>query len=102
MRLDLNRAVEEAYPEMVRLRRDIHRRPDLAFQEERTASLVAERLRALGLEVKTEQGKTGVVGLLKGEGEGKTLLIRADMDGLPIDESGALDFRSQNPGVMHA
>ncbi|MCH7997254.1 MAG: hypothetical protein IIB11_05705 [Chloroflexi bacterium] len=100
--MDLDRAVEEAYPEMVRLRRDIHRRPELAFQEERTASLVAERLRALGLEVKTGLGKTGVVGLLKGGGEGKTLLIRADMDGLPIHEAGALDFRSQNPGTMHA
>ena len=102
MPINLDRAVEEAYPEMVRLRRDIHRRPELAFQEERTASLVAERLRALGLEVKTGLSKTGVVGLLKGEGEGKTLLIRADMDALPIDESGTQDFRSQNPGAMHA
>lgn len=100
--IDLDGAVEEAYPEMIRLRRDIHRRPELAFQEVRTASLVADRLRALGLEVKTGLSKTGVVGLLKGEGKGKTLLIRADMDALPIDESGALDFSSENPGAMHA
>jgi amidohydrolase len=100
--IDLDGAVEEAYPEMVRLRRDVHRRPELAFQEVRTASLVAERLKALGLEVQTGLSKTGVVGFLKGEGDGKTLLIRADMDGLPIHESGALDFRSQNPGAMHA
>lgn len=102
MKVDLDMAVEEAYPETLRLRRDIHKHPELAFQEERTASLVAERLKALGLEVTTGVSRTGVVGLLNGGREGKALLIRADMDGLPITEANDVSYRSRNDGVMHA
>ena len=102
MKVDLDRAVEEAYPETLRLRRDIHKHPELAFQEERTASLVAEGLKTLGLEVTTGVSRTRVVGLLNGGREGKTLLIRADLDGLPITEVAEVDYHSRSDGVMHA
>ncbi len=89
-------------PEIIRLRREIHAHPELAFQEVRTAQLVAETLREIGgIDVRTGVGKTGVVGQL-GTGDGPTIGIRADMDALPIDEATGLPFASQNPGVMHA
>lgn len=88
--------------EMTRLRREIHRHPELAFKEVRTAQLVAETLREIGgIDVKTGVGKTGVVGML-GTGDGPTIGIRADMDALPILEATSLPFASQTPGNMHA
>jgi amidohydrolase len=86
---------------MVRLRRDIHAHPELGFEEFRTAALVADILRELGIEVKTGVGRTGVVGEI-GAGEGPTIAIRADMDALPILEKTPSDYQSQNNGVMHA
>jgi len=83
-------------------RREIHRHPELKFQEHLTAGLVARRLEELGIEVRTGVGETGVVGLLRGGRAGKTVLLRADMDALPIDEQSDVEYRSQNPGVMHA
>lgn len=89
-------------PEIIRLRREIHAHPELAFQEVRTAQLVAETLREIGgIDIRTGVGKTGVVGQL-GTGDGPTIGIRADMDALPINEATGLPFASQNPGVMHA
>jgi len=88
--------------EMVRVRRDFHRHPELGFQETRTAAIVAEKLMALGLEVQQGVGQTGVVGLLEGERPGPTVLLRFDMDALPVTELSKLDYASQNPGVMHA
>ena len=102
MTLQLETEYEKALPSMVALRRDIHSHPEMSFEEERTASIVAEGLRELGLDVKTGVGRTGVTGLLRGGSPGKTLLIRADMDALPVEESNGLGFRSRNPGVMHA
>jgi amidohydrolase len=88
---------------LIRTRRDLHRHPELGFQEHRTAGIVAERLRAAGYEVKTGIAETGVVGTLRGgAGEGPTLLLRADMDALPIEEECAHDFVSTQAGVMHA
>ncbi len=88
--------------EIIRLRRDIHAHPELAFQEVRTAQLVAETLREIGgIDIRTGVGKTGVVGQL-GTGDGPTIGIRADMDALPINEATGLPFASKNPGVMHA
>jgi amidohydrolase len=81
-------------------RRDFHQHPELSFQEVRTASVVAQTLGEMGLEVQTGIAKTGVVGYL-GEGE-PVVAIRADMDALPILEATGLPFASQNPGVMHA
>jgi amidohydrolase len=92
------------HDELIRLRRDIHRNPELGFHEFRTAALVAETLQEIGgIDVKTGVGRTGVVGQL-GSGEGPTIAIRADMDALPIKEhdDGDRPYRSQNEGVMHA
>ena len=88
--------------EISRLRREIHRHPELGFREFRTAGLVAETLQEIGgIEVQTEVGRTGVVGRL-GTGDGPTIAIRADMDALPIQEKNDVDYASQNDGVMHA
>lgn len=84
------------------LRQDLHRHPELSFQEHRTAAIVAERLAAWGYEVTTGIAGTGVVGrLVRGNG-GKSLGIRADMDALPISEATGLPYASENAGVMHA
>jgi amidohydrolase len=88
--------------EMIERRRDFHRHPELAFQETRTAGIVASTLSDLGLEVQTGIGKTGVVALLEGEEDGPTVLVRADMDALPIHETNENDYISQTPDVMHA
>ncbi|MGO9144929.1 MAG: M20 metallopeptidase family protein [Desulfomonilia bacterium] len=88
--------------EVIRLRRDFHSHPELGFEEKRTSSIIAEYLRGLGIEVKTGIGKTGVVGLLKGAMPGRTLMLRADMDALPIQELNKVDYCSVNPDVMHA
>lgn len=87
---------------MVDIRRDLHRHPELGFQEVRTAGMVARRLEELGYTVRTGLGRTGVTGFLKGGKAGKTVLLRADMDALPIQEDVDVAWRSQTPGVMHA
>lgn len=88
--------------ELVEVRRDFHRHPELSFQETRTAETVARYLETVGLEVRTGVGGTGVVGVLRGGESGRTLAIRADMDALPIQEETGRPFASENPGVMHA
>jgi hypothetical protein len=92
----------ELVAETIAIRRDIHAHPELAFAEHRTAALVAAMLRALGLEVHEGIGGTGVVGLLSGTTPGPTIMLRADMDALPMPEESTVPFASQNPGVMHA
>jgi len=90
-------------PKVVETRRDLHRHPELSNREERTGRLVAERLRALGLdEVRHPVARTGVVGVLKGSRPGPVVALRADMDALPILEKRASPFKSENAGVMHA
>jgi len=84
------------------LRRDFHLHPELGFQEIRTASIVTRELNELGMEVSTGIAKTGVVGLLEGSGPGPVVLLRFDMDALPIQEETGAEYASQNPGVMHA
>ena len=84
------------------LRRDFHMHPELGFNEIRTGGIVAKELEALGLEVKKGVGKTGVVGLLEGAKPGPTLLIRFDMDALPIHENTGAEYASLNQGIMHA
>jgi metal-dependent amidase/aminoacylase/carboxypeptidase family protein len=100
--LDLAAAIAAALPDLVALRRDLHQHPELAFQERRTASVVAARQRAAGLAVQEGVGRTGVVGLLEGERPGPTVAIRADMDALPLQETDDRPYRSTVPGVMHA
>ena len=87
---------------IISTRRDIHQHPELAFDEHRTAQLVADRLQSFGMDVQTGVGKTGVVGILKGNGSGKTIALRADMDALPMQESSDISYKSENDGVMHA
>jgi amidohydrolase len=95
---------------VVTWRRDIHQHPELSNRETRTAKVVADHLRALGLEVQTGVAKTGVVGLLRGGKPGKVVALRADMDALPVTEMVDLPFKSvvkstyngQDVGVMHA
>jgi len=87
---------------LISLRRDFHRHPELAFQEHRTAEIVARRLKAAGLDVRTGVGGTGVVAILRGEGDGPVVAWRADMDGLALTEVPNSPFASTVPGVMHA
>jgi len=88
--------------ETVATRRDLHRHPELAFNEVRTARLVAQRLEDLGMHVTTGVGETGVIGMLHGRAESPVLLVRFDMDALPIQEETGAEYASQTPGVMHA
>ena len=93
---------DEVFPEVVRLRRRLHRRPELAFEEHETAALVAETLDGLGLEPRTGVAKTGVVAHVEGARPGPVVALRADMDALPIAEANDFAFRSERAGVMHA
>lgn len=86
----------------VQCRRDFHRHPELGFQEHRSAKIIAAELTELGLEVTTGVGTTGVVGLLKGQAESPVILLRFDMDALPIQEENEVDYASEEPGKMHA
>jgi len=91
--------------QLVAWRRDFHMHPELGYQEVRTAGIVADHLRALGLEVSTGIGKTGVVALVEADhtpADAPTVLLRFDMDALPIHEANDVPYRSQNAGVMHA
>lgn len=94
--------LHEWTPEFTEWRRDFHAHPELAYQEHRTASLVAERLESFGLEVTRGIGGTGVVGTLRNGSGNRAIALRADMDALPIEEAGGLAYRSQTAGTMHA
>jgi hippurate hydrolase len=88
--------------QLVKIRHDLHMYPELGFEEERTASIVAEQLESFGIEVHRRIGKTGVVGVLRGRGDGgRRIGLRAELDALPIDETTNLQFRSRRPGVFH-
>jgi len=92
-------------PQLVAWRRDFHQHPELGYQEVRTAGIVADHLRDLGLEVSTGIGKTGVVAMVEPDTlalDAPTVMLRFDMDALPIQEATNLPFQSQNEGVMHA
>jgi amidohydrolase len=95
-------AAEALEPRLVEIRRDIHAHPELAFEEVRTASIVAAELARMGIVHRTGVGRTGVVGVIEGGRPGPTLAIRADMDALPIHEQTGLDFASTVDGKMHA
>jgi amidohydrolase len=88
--------------DVVAVRRDLHSHPELGFEEVRTAKIVADRLRALGYEVHEGIAVTGVVGLMRGERPGKTVMLRADMDALPMPEELDSAYRSTIAGKMHA
>jgi amidohydrolase len=99
---EIRSAAEAVAPDVVAVRRELHAHPELSNREEGTGRLVAERLRALGLEVRYPVAKTGVVGVLRGGRPGGVVALRADIDALPIQETNDVPYKSQVPGVMHA
>lgn len=102
---EIGQAAEARRDDLVAMRRDFHRHPELAFKESRTARIIAERLQASGLEeIRTGIAETGVTAMLRGGKPGKTLMVRADIDALPIieEQSANSDYRSRTNGTMHA
>ena len=93
--------VDKLKEELIALRRDFHQHPELGLEEHRTADKIESYLKPLGLEV-SRIGETGVVGLLKGDQPGRTLMLRADIDALPVKEMTDLPYKSVNEGLMHA
>lgn len=88
--------------DLTAIRQDLHKYPEIGFEEVRTSAIVAEKLSSYGIEVHRGIGKTGVVGVLKGSlGPGRTIGLRADMDALPMEERTNLSYSSQNPGRFH-
>lgn len=102
MNQKLNDLWEKYYKKVYDIRHQIHMNPELGFEEYETSKLVSSELEKLGIEVTKNVAKTGVVGLIKGGYPGKTVALRADMDALRINEEGDYEFKSKNPGVMHA
>ena len=94
--------IDRRRDELVKVRRDFHRHPELSFEERRTAEIIAEHLHAAKLEVRTGLARTGVVGVLHGDRPGRTIAWRADIDALPLTEVLDAPFASGTPGVMHA
>jgi len=94
--------IQKHKTEIIRIRRFLHMNPELGNREFETANLITSKLLSFGLEVKSGIAKTGVTGLLRGEGKGLTIGLRADMDALPIQELNDISFKSLNPGIMHA
>lgn len=102
MTIDFMAQAQAMRDELVARRRDFHMHPEIAFQEFRTSGIVAEELNRLGLEVQTGVGQTGVIGILEGEKDGPTVLVRADMDALPVTEANQIEYISTESGKMHA
>jgi amidohydrolase len=100
--IEILSGAQELFEYTRNLRRDFHRHPELGFEEVRTSGIVANELIDLGLDVKTAVARTGVVGLLDSGKAGPTILLRFDMDALPVTEENDKDYSSKNPGVMHA
>ncbi|SDY64597.1 M20 metallopeptidase family protein [Tindallia californiensis] len=93
--------VKDLKEELIALRRDFHEYPELGYQEHRTAQIVEEYLQELGIETH-RMTQTGVTGMIKGKTEGPVLMLRADLDALPVQEENKVPYASKNPGVMHA
>lgn len=99
---DIKQIAEEIFDDIVNIRRTLHRNPELGFQEFKTAELICKHLDALGIPYEKNIAQTGVVGFLEVDKHAKTLLMRADMDALPMQEESDCPFKSENPGKMHA
>jgi len=100
--MNLIARIKEFAPDLTAIRRDLHAHPELGFEEVRTSGIVADLLQGWGIETHRHVGKTGVVGVIKGKGPGRSIGLRADMDALPIQEQTNLPYASCNSGVMHA
>jgi len=99
--MDIIENVKQVEDYIIRCRRDLHQIPEIGLNLPKTSAYVADQLRNMGIEFQENIGVSGIVGLIKGNSEGKTIALRADMDALPIKENTGLDFASQN-GSMHA
>ncbi len=100
---EISKATEALRAKLIETRRYLHQHPELSNREEKTSQYIAEKLRSFGFdEVKTQVGKYGVVGILKGKQPGGVVAVRADMDALPIQENIDVPYKSQNDGVKHA
>ena len=95
-------AVEAIESKLIEIRRKIHENPELGFEEFETSKLICNKLDELGISFISEIAKTGVVGKIKGKNEGKSIMIRADMDALPLNEDSELTYKSKTPNKMHA
>ena len=100
--MHLVKQIEDMKLQLSEWRQDLHAHPELGFEEHRTSDFVASKLEEFGVEVHREIGKTGVVGVLRQGNETKSIGLRADMDALPITETNEFDYKSKNPGKMHA
>jgi len=100
--MKIDARIAQTHAEMTAWRRDIHAHPELGFEEQRTAGIVAEKLKSFGIEVHEGVGRTGVVGVLKAGSGKRSIGLRADMDALPIDEGNEFAHRSTHAGRMHA
>lgn len=98
----IKQIADSHYRENVAVRRHLHKHPELSFQEFKTAAFVASRLKEIGIPFKEGVAGTGLIATLEGRQPGKTVALRADMDALPIQELNQTEYRSVNPGVMHA
>ena len=101
MNIQISEQIETYRDELVALRRDFHKHPELGFEEYRTAKVIESYLQDLGLTTQ-RMAKTGVVAFLEGSRPSPILMLRADMDALPLSEENEFEYKSQNPGVMHA
>ncbi|NHJ39460.1 MAG: amidohydrolase [Asgard group archaeon] len=103
MKEEILKIANELKDEVTKWRRHFHMHPELGYEEYETSKFVIKELKEMGIEVKTNVAKTGVIGLIKGTaGDGKTIGIRADMDALPLQEENDVPYKSKNDGVMHA
>ena len=100
--MNIDEEVKAFSSELIELRRNFHSHPEIGFKEFRTSGIIADYLESLGMEVRKNIAGTGVSALLKGHEEGARVLLRSDMDALPVREETGLDFASENEGVMHA
>jgi amidohydrolase len=100
--IDFLSEAKKLFPYVQERRRDFHMHPELGFEEVRTSGIVAEELSKLGIEVTTGVAKTGVIGIIEGKAPGKVVLLRFDMDALPVTEETGAEYASKNESVMHA
>ena len=100
--MDLRKAICELSETLTRYRHELHEHPELSFKEAKTTEYIAKRLESMGISVMRYPSYYGLVGTIAGKAQGKTVLLRADIDALPIKEASGVSFASQNIGVMHA
>jgi amidohydrolase len=100
---DLEQLRQSVQPRLVQIRREIHKNPELAYEEKKTSKLIVNELKRIGIkEIQTNVGRTGVVAMIRGSLPGKTIAIRSDMDALPIQEENNVSYKSKTNGKMHA